>query len=234
MSSTKKKSDLSIFSMTDVVHVVGAGLSGSMVALMLAKRGFQVCLHEKRKDFREEARLAQLARQKAMESAGTEGETFGLSKDSIKRSINLALSHRGQETLRAVGLLDDVMLQAIPMNQRVMHSESGGLSYQPYGTHGECIYSVGREVLNWKLLDQCDAHDGVTVLFESSFAGMGRDGIAQFEVIMVFSLFRFFIIFSSTVCFRIGRWPATHLQSRVHHGWSLELMEHTVEFERPC
>jgi kynurenine 3-monooxygenase len=32
--------------------VVGAGLAGSMMALMLAKRGYHVDLYEKRPDFR--------------------------------------------------------------------------------------------------------------------------------------------------------------------------------------
>jgi folate-dependent tRNA-U54 methylase TrmFO/GidA len=35
-----------------LIAVVGAGLAGSMMALMLAKRGYHVDLYEKRPDFR--------------------------------------------------------------------------------------------------------------------------------------------------------------------------------------
>jgi len=38
------------------VVVVGAGLAGSMMALMLVRRGFRVELYEKRPDFRAEER----------------------------------------------------------------------------------------------------------------------------------------------------------------------------------
>ena len=49
------------------------------------------------------------------------------------RSINLALSVRGREALRSVGLEDEVLANAIPMRARMIHTSKGGLSAQPYG-----------------------------------------------------------------------------------------------------
>lgn len=41
-------------SSNETVAVVGAGLAGSMMAVMLARRGFTVEVYEKRSDFRKE------------------------------------------------------------------------------------------------------------------------------------------------------------------------------------
>ena len=71
------------------VAVVGVGLVGSLHAILLSKRGFCVHLYESRKDMREEEEVS-------------------------GRSINLALSHRGREALKAVGLEEEVLKRAIP------------------------------------------------------------------------------------------------------------------------
>lgn len=77
------------------VVVVGAGLAGCMSALLLAQqfaaRGVDqpILLLEHRADFRREDRL------------DAEG---GRMTNAIKRSINLALSHRGITALKAAGL----------------------------------------------------------------------------------------------------------------------------------
>ena len=63
------------------VAISGAGLAGTMLAIMLANRGYSVDLYERRSDPRD-ARL-----------------DFG-------RSINLALSARGSHALAQAGLLD--------------------------------------------------------------------------------------------------------------------------------
>ena len=66
------------------VSVVGGGLVGSLLAVMLGQRRFHVDLYECRLDIRQE--------------------------DVVSgRSINLALSHRGREALRAIGLEDKVL-----------------------------------------------------------------------------------------------------------------------------
>ncbi len=64
-----------------------------MCAIMLRQRGHEVMLMEGRPDWRVVEDLK-------------EGESQ--EKSTIKRSINLALSHRGQEALKSIGCLDEV------------------------------------------------------------------------------------------------------------------------------
>ena len=51
-----------------------------------------------------------------------EEEKADLSRNAIKRSINLALSYRGQMALKNVGLLKEVMKHTVPMRCRAIHS----------------------------------------------------------------------------------------------------------------
>ena len=132
------------------VAVVGGGLVGALQALFLAKRNFQVDLYEKRNDIR------------TVENA--EG-----------RSINLALSSRGREALRELGLEDAVLKTALPMSSRMIHSLSGELSRQYYGKKGQSIYSVDRLNLNKLLLDTAEACPNVNVYFEHQLVRANLD-----------------------------------------------------------
>jgi kynurenine 3-monooxygenase len=124
------------------VAIVGAGLAGCLLACFLARRGHRVTLYERRPDPR------------------TVGPERG-------RSINLALSERGRDALRRVGLDDAVMKTALPMSGRMMHAPSGELTFQPYSAdRGRAINSISRGDLNATLLDACTALPGVTVHFE--------------------------------------------------------------------
>ena len=128
--------------------VVGAGLVGSLTALLLANRGHEVHVYERRKDPR-----------KVGDAAG--------------RSINLALSERGWRALEKAGAVDAVREIAMPVKARCMHGRDGKLTYQPYGLpgkgrfgHDQCIYSVARGPLNRILLEAAEATGGVQVHFE--------------------------------------------------------------------
>jgi kynurenine 3-monooxygenase len=103
----------------DKITLVGAGLSGSLLSIYLAKRGFEVEIYERRPDMR-----------KAKISAG--------------RSINMALSTRGIFALREAGVLDEIMQQAIPMPGRMVHSIDGKLSFLPYGKDESEYGAYGR------------------------------------------------------------------------------------------
>ena len=127
--------------MKEKIAIIGGGLSGSLLAICLAKRGAQVELYERRGDIR-----------KGQAAAG--------------RSINLALSTRGIEALKRVGLAEQVLNDAIPMNGRMMHSVDGQLTYQAYGKEGQYINSVSRSLLNIKLLELADEFDNVKILFK--------------------------------------------------------------------
>lgn len=123
----------------DKIIVIGAGLVGSLLALLLRQQNFHVEVYEKRSDPR-----------KARNSKG--------------RSINLALSHRGIRSLKLAGIYGQIEPLAIPMKGRMMHNVDGSLSFQPYGKEGQYIYSVSRTVLNQTLI-QAGENEGVAFFF---------------------------------------------------------------------
>jgi len=125
------------------IAIVGAGLVGSLEAILLAKKGYQVEVFERRPDMR----FVEL-------SAG--------------RSINLALSDRGWKALKMAGVDDKIMDTAIPMYGRIMHAVDGTLTNQPYGKEGQAIYSVSRGGLNQTLMNIADQQDNVTFHFNKT------------------------------------------------------------------
>ncbi|MEP6849139.1 MAG: NAD(P)/FAD-dependent oxidoreductase [Acidobacteriota bacterium] len=125
------------------VVIVGAGLAGSLLAIYLAKRGIQIEVFEARPDMR---------------AGPAEGG----------RSINLALSNRGIAALRAVGLDQKVLDDAVPMYGRMIHSIDGETKLLPYsGRPGDHINSVSRVGLNIALIEQAERYDTVQFVFNS-------------------------------------------------------------------
>ncbi|OSZ82346.1 hypothetical protein CAP35_03500 [Chitinophagaceae bacterium IBVUCB1] len=121
------------------VTILGAGLVGSLLAVLLRKRGYEVTVYERRPDMR-----------KASMSAG--------------KSINLAMSARGWKALDMAGLRKDIEELAIPMPGRYMHQPDGTGVFQPYGKNNEAIYSVSRGELNKKLMTLAE-QVGATIHF---------------------------------------------------------------------
>lgn len=122
--------------------VAGAGLTGCLLAVRLARAGHQVDVFDRRPDLR-------------------------VADVDAGRSINLAISHRGLDALDHVGLVDTVLARSVPMPGRMIHDRNGDTTFQPYGTEAEHqLHSVGRDDLNVALLDAVDATDGATTLFE--------------------------------------------------------------------
>ena len=123
------------------IHIIGAGLAGPLMATYLAKRGYLVEMYERRSDMR-----------KVSQSAG--------------RSINLALSVRGIQALREVGLYDKIKPITIPMKGRMIHDLDGKTHIQPYGQHDkEVIYSVSRAELNMGLMTLAEETKNVKIFF---------------------------------------------------------------------
>jgi kynurenine 3-monooxygenase len=115
--------------LTRHITIVGAGLAGSLLAALLARRGWGVDVFEKRGDPRLE---------------GYEGG----------RSINLALAERGLHALRQAQADGPVMAQAVMMRGRMVHFADGRVELQRYGRDdSEVIWSVHRGDLNVTLLD---------------------------------------------------------------------------------
>ncbi len=122
------------------IAIAGGGLVGSLWAVYMAQKGFQVDIYERRNDPRR-------------------ADFVG------GRSINLALSDRGWKALEGVGLGPKIKELAIPMHRRVMHGKDESITFQPYGNEGQAIYSVPRGGLNKILLEKADEYDNVNVFF---------------------------------------------------------------------
>lgn len=126
---------------TKRIVISGAGLVGSLLAIILKKRGHQVTVFEKRPDMRKET---------------LDGG----------RSINLIVTSRGINALQTVDMWDKVKGITVPVTGRMMHSTSEELTYQPYGRDdSECNYSISRGGLNKLLMTEAEAI-GVEIKFE--------------------------------------------------------------------
>ena len=124
------------------ITLIGAGLTGPLLAAYLAQRGYEVDIFERRADMR-----------KASISAG--------------RSINLAMSVRGIHALQEVGLYHKIKPFIIPMNGRMIHGLDGSTHLQPYGQkEEEVIYSVSRAKLNIELMSWAEGTGKVQIHFE--------------------------------------------------------------------
>lgn len=113
--------------MSQKISILGAGLVGSLLGILLQKKGYAVTILERRSDMR-----------KLSVSAG--------------RSINLAMSQRGWAGLELAGLKAEIEEIAIPMLGRQIHPINGESIFQAYGKNEEAIYSVSRGELNRRLM----------------------------------------------------------------------------------
>ncbi|XP_047362104.1 kynurenine 3-monooxygenase isoform X2 [Vespa velutina] len=133
------------------VGIVGGGLVGSLAACYFAKRGHSVSVYEYRSDIRKEKLMGQ--------------------------SIDLALSTRGREALRAIGLEDALVKQhGIAMIGRMLHGKNGQLKEMIYDSvKGNCIYSVNRQYLNEVLLNAAEKYPEVKLYFNSKIVDADID-----------------------------------------------------------
>ena len=123
------------------VAVIGGGLVGPLHAILLAQKGLLVDLYEARHDIRQLHHIG-------------------------GRNVNIILSGRGREALRAAGLEDAMLESGVPMIGLMIHIPSGETSTQPFGKKGQFVYSVNRWKLNKLLLTKAEAKYGVSVHFE--------------------------------------------------------------------
>ncbi len=124
------------------IIIVGAGLCGTLSAIRLAQRGFQVVVYERRPDMRN-----------GVEDTG--------------RSINLALSARGLLALEMAGIKAAILDECIPMRGRMIHPLEGNPFLSNYsGRPEDYINSVSRPGLNLALIEEADKYDNVEIRFE--------------------------------------------------------------------
>lgn len=138
--------------------VVGAGLTGPLLAILLANRGFEVDLYDRRNPHEPGASALPRA------------------------SVNLTLCCRGLEALERVGLSARVHEMAVPVHGRSFHDVGGRVRFQPYGNDGEALYSISRRDLSRLLLDAVAESPGVHLHFgeKCRYVDVGR-GTLCFE-----------------------------------------------------
>ena len=121
------------------IAIVGSGLVGSLLAIYLRKRNHKVTVFDRRPDIRN------------IKFSG--------------RSINLAMSVRGWNALKAAGIKNEVESLGIPMSRRYIHVNDKTDYTQDYGKEGEAIYSISRGVLNREMITLAEKA-GVIFKFE--------------------------------------------------------------------
>jgi kynurenine 3-monooxygenase len=139
------------------IVIVGGGPSGSLLAILLARRG-----------------LAPIVIERSAPFSG--GAAHG------GRSINLALAARGIAALRRAGIDAEVAALMIAMRGRMVHDLAGGQRFLPYGQRSsEEIYSVSRAALNTLLYELASRRHGVKYRFGERCVGVDRDGAPLVE-----------------------------------------------------
>lgn len=123
------------------IAVIGAGLVGSLLARLLARRGHTVTVFEKRPD--------------ATSSAAPTG-----------RSTHLVISARGWRALDAIEARSEVELASIPLFGRRTHLLHSSVLFHPYGAAGQSISAIHRGVLDRILVNLCARTPGVSLRFE--------------------------------------------------------------------
>jgi kynurenine 3-monooxygenase len=130
------------------INIIGAGLAGTLLAVLLARRGLAVHVYERRAD----------PRQAAADSG---------------RSINLALAARGIAALERADLMPRVRPLMIAMRGRLVHEPGGAALLRPYGQREhEVIHSVGRAALNRALIEALAEYPAAALHFEHSCVGV--------------------------------------------------------------
>lgn len=135
------------------IAIIGSGLVGSLLAIYLKRYGHQITVFDRRPDIRN------------IEFSG--------------RSINLAMSNRGWNALRAVGIEDEIKEIAIPLDKRAMHVIGKEQYFQKYGKDGEAIWSISRGVLNKRMIDLAE-QSGVEFRFEEKVWDIDLPGAKVF------------------------------------------------------
>jgi len=123
------------------ITIIGGGMSGCLLAILLAQRGFRSDLFERAADPRLGTPLA------------------------LGPAV-LSLGERGRHALRAAGMENAVGKLVTAMRGRMIHDRRGATTLQPYGIHEyEALYSISRERLVHCLLDAAEATGKVRIRF---------------------------------------------------------------------
>jgi kynurenine 3-monooxygenase len=134
------------------IIIIGAGMGGTMMAIFLARRDFEVDIYERRSDLR-------------------------IHNGERGRSINMTVSIRGLRVLEEVGILDENLLaKTIKLKGRMIHNANGTSIFQPYGINeDEVLYSIVRNDLNAALMNYAESHPKVKFHFNTRCVKINKD-----------------------------------------------------------
>ena len=133
--------------------VAGGGPVGSLLTILLARHGYDVRLYESRPD----SRITNIYQGK---------------------SINIALSDRGWNSLERIGIDPATKDEAIPMYRRTIHGTDGSLTHQQYGRDEDAIWSVSRGKINEQLLTLAEEEGNVELNFEHKLVNINFETAA--------------------------------------------------------
>jgi kynurenine 3-monooxygenase len=138
-----------------LITLIGAGPAGCLLALLLARRGQQVSVYERRADPRTTAAEA-------------------------GRSINLALAARGIRALRTAGVFERVEPMLVTMRGRRIHENNKPEQFSAYGQRPhEVIWSISRAALTAGLTEALRSLPGVQMHFGQQCLDYRGDGLLR-------------------------------------------------------
>ncbi|CAO4379254.1 unnamed protein product [Caenorhabditis nigoni] len=125
------------------VLIAGGGLVGCVNACMFGRKGWRVTVFESRSD----------PRGNALERG---------------RSFNLALGFRAMETLKHIGILEDVIKMGVPIKQKISHQEDkeGVLENLALLKEGDFILTINRQKLSELLIQKAEGYSSVKFSFD--------------------------------------------------------------------
>jgi kynurenine 3-monooxygenase len=118
------------------VAIVGAGLVGTLLAIVMARRNFRVEVYERLIDPR----------------------TLDW---STGRSINLTLCARGFAALDRVEVGDILRASVVRVYGRLLHRQDKPLTWLPYGPNDESLFAIARNHLNAVLLQEAEKFSNI-------------------------------------------------------------------------
>lgn len=133
--------DASAFSLAgQKIVMIGAGLAGTLCAIMLAQRGARVEIIE-RQTF-------------------TPGQEY-----SNRRSFNITVSSRGEAAMKAAGIWDRVKARTIPITGRMCHDGTCNTFFPYSPDRSVALHGARRSDVNAELLAAAAEYDGISVRF---------------------------------------------------------------------
>ncbi|KQT54870.1 hypothetical protein ASG43_04830 [Aureimonas sp. Leaf454] len=119
------------------IVIIGAGLAGTLCAIMLAQRGARV----------------EIVERQVFEPGGDSGN---------KRSFNITVSSRGEAALKAARVWDKVRARTIAITGRVCHEGLGTTAFPYSRDRSVALHGARRSDVNAELVAAARTYEGIT------------------------------------------------------------------------